>query len=338
MPEKQLNYAILKLPERSPDLTVFNCGNADLLLTTNPIRLPANHRDTHDDYEFLIPLTGIPHLFVDAHEIDCQPGCLVPINPGQLHGLKRNRRAISFISVFFGREWLEKQIRKFKNDVAAAFPNEPLALKSDVQMIISQLIAENRKAAPCRDYLLYNLTEQLAIKLIRYYLIEMKAPEALTPDQLSGEQQRFRDAIQMIRDHFCFPLTVAQLAERSGMNNYHFLRCFKRAFAMSPYHFIMQIRMQHAKILLGTTILPVAEVCRQCGFLSASRFSSLFREENGMPPNAYRQQHLNPEIRAELKQKARLERLAKAKITAQEAAATNPLPAGRQSARRATRA
>lgn len=299
MPTKQLDLAILSQPEWAQHIATFRCGKMDLLLTTSPLLLPAGHQDEHGQYEFLVPLSGIPHFHVEGREINCQPGCLVPINPGQRHGVKSGHKAITFLSVFVEPCWFEKMISQMKGDHAAAFPNEPLDLQNDVQRLISQLVAENRKIAPCRDYFLHNLTEQLAILLIRNYHRSVALPVSLTPEKLSGDQERFRDVIMLIHRDYCFPLSNEQMADLSGMNHYHFIRSFKRAFTISPYSFLMRIRMFHAKRLLGTTILPIAEVCRQCGFRSASRFASLFREENGVSPSAYRQATLPPEIAEE---------------------------------------
>jgi AraC-like DNA-binding protein len=306
MPTKQLDLVILNQPEWAQHITTFHCGKMDLLLTIGPLALPAGHQDRHGQYEFLVPLSGIPHFHVEGREINCQPGCIVPINPGQRHGLKSGHKAMTFISVFAESIWMEQMIHQLKGDAATGFPNEPLNLESNVQLLISQLVAENRKVAPCRDYFLHNLTEQLAVQLIRDYCRAPVPPESLTPDKLSGDQERFRAVIDLIHRDYCFPLSNERMAALAGLNHYHFIRSFKRAFAISPYSFVMSIRMVHARRLLGTTILPVAEVCRQCGFQSASRFASLFREENGLSPSAYRQATLPPEVAEEEARQSRM--------------------------------
>jgi len=52
--------------------------------------------------------------------------------------------------------------------------------------------------------------------------------------------------------------------------------------------YVMHLRIQYAKELLGQEDLQVAEVCQQVGYVSVSYFISLFREITGVTPAKYR--------------------------------------------------
>ncbi len=93
---------------------------------------------------------------------------------------------------------------------------------------------------------------------------------------------------EYIRIHHANPLTVNQLAARTGLSTFHFIRVFRRATGMTPHQYLRRCRIDRAKHLLMTTPMPVTEVCDAVGFQSLGSFSSLFRRLTGEAPAAYR--------------------------------------------------
>jgi AraC-like DNA-binding protein len=288
MPAKRLNFPLLAQPKRSSHLAVVTSDKLDLVLTTSPITLPAGHVDVHPQYEFFIPLTPVSQFFVGPRQISCQPGSLVPVSPGQQHGIREGRKLISFISLFIEHEWLDRLMRKIKGAGHSGFPAEALDMEPDVQNLITQMIGENMKETPCREFLLRSLAEQLAILIIRHYCRTATSPELINPDLLAGEQRRFQAVISLMQHQYAYPLTIKQLADMAGMNNYYFIRIFKRLFSVSPYHMLMRIRLANAKRLLARSDLMICEISRKCGFKSASRFSAVFLKETGQTPSHFR--------------------------------------------------
>lgn len=82
---------------------------------------------------------------------------------------------------------------------------------------------------------------------------------------------------------------VAELAREAGMSEYYFIRVFKAFVGMTPRQYIISARMAHARYLLKTTALPVAEIAGLVGYRSESMFSATFRRFHGLTPRAYRQ-------------------------------------------------
>jgi AraC family transcriptional regulator len=50
----------------------------------------------------------------------------------------------------------------------------------------------------------------------------------------------------------------------------------------------MTQRINHAKILLRTTRLPIADVARQVGMINHSHFANQFRKLAGVAPSEFR--------------------------------------------------
>ncbi len=283
-----LDLAILSLSEQSQRFSVINCSFLNIVITESPITLPAGHNDIHHQYEFLIPMTHISRLFIEEKEIDCCPGFLVPINPGQIHGVKHGHSQASFIMAFFDQDRMDNYIQEIYGDVDCGFPAEALPLKNEIQMLISDMVQENRTSETGREMLLQNMAEQLAILLIRHYYRTTAAPELIKPEQLTDEQLRFQDVITFMHENFGARLTVEQLAGLTVMNTFYFIRSFKRCFNISPYNYLTKIRINNAKHLLAHTRMSTAEIGRLCGFHSASRFSAVFQKDSGQTPSYYR--------------------------------------------------
>lgn len=106
----------------------------------------------------------------------------------------------------------------------------------------------------------------------------------LDPDTVD----RLARARAFLEERYRDELEVEELARVACYSRYHFLRLFRQAYAETPHRYLVERRMREARRLLGTTELPVTDVCLQVGFRSLGSFSRTFRDAVGEPPIAYR--------------------------------------------------
>ena len=83
-------------------------------------------------------------------------------------------------------------------------------------------------------------------------------------------------------------LTVAQMADFLHMSESSLNRFFKRETGQSPMEFAARLRLEQARVLLGTGDDSITEVAQRCGFGSSSHFSSAFAAAFGISPRDYR--------------------------------------------------
>ena len=267
---------------------IMQCGHVRIAITTDAISLPKQIVEEHDHFEFFIPLSNMSSAYIDKKKIDCQPGNIVVINPGQLHGMHRNTRNSIFINLFFEQDYMERLITEVAGELHY-FPNYVQNLRPEIQRDILKLVEEYRESLVGRSHMLMALSEQLALNLIRYHHLPSISPVHDLQSKLNAAQKRFADVVAYMSDNLEEKITIDHMAQRALMNRFHFIRSFKSAFGSSPYDYLTNLRITRAKQLLSNTQLSANDIGRDCGYSSASRFSAAFKMLTGMTPSAYRQ-------------------------------------------------
>lgn len=95
-------------------------------------------------------------------------------------------------------------------------------------------------------------------------------------------------AVQFIQLHYAYPITVAEMADRTGLNRSYLCKIFKKSTGVSPQEYLLSFRINRAKCLLRETDLPIAEVAYSCGFKDFPHFSTQFKKREGMSPGQFR--------------------------------------------------
>ncbi|MBA4026296.1 MAG: AraC family transcriptional regulator [Gordonia sp.] len=90
------------------------------------------------------------------------------------------------------------------------------------------------------------------------------------------------------------PLTVDRLADQARMSRRSFVRQFRSATATTPARWILEQRLNSARLILETTDWSVDEIADACGFGSAVTFRQNFVSAYSTTPTAYRRQFAGP--------------------------------------------
>jgi AraC family transcriptional regulator of adaptative response / methylphosphotriester-DNA alkyltransferase methyltransferase len=94
--------------------------------------------------------------------------------------------------------------------------------------------------------------------------------------------------VQFIETRYIESLTLGKLAKIFHGSPYHLQRTFKRVQGMSPAAYILQTRINKARLLLEQTELPVTDIAFVVGIPNTSHFSTQFHTETGSTPTNYR--------------------------------------------------
>lgn len=131
-----------------------------------------------------------------------------------------------------------------------------------------------------------NLLKIFSVYFINNYSNYQSISENNTPSKISKEQ------VKEIHDYILAnieePLTIDELALEINMSKFYFLKEFKKATSLTPYQYLMNIRMKKAAELIRDKNLNLADLAFNLGFNDQSHFSRVFKNYHGETPKAYR--------------------------------------------------
>lgn len=88
--------------------------------------------------------------------------------------------------------------------------------------------------------------------------------------------------------HYAEPVSLDELAKAADMNKFVLLRAFTRERGITPYQYLLTVRINKAKELLERGAQPI-EAAMSSGFTDQSHFTNAFKRFIGLTPGQYRE-------------------------------------------------
>ncbi len=101
---------------------------------------------------------------------------------------------------------------------------------------------------------------------------------------------RLRRVKAHVHQHYGTNLSLDAMAEVAGMSKYHFCRLFRQSAGVTPYQYLLGVRVDRAKRLLHSTDDSIGDIAAKVGFNSQSQFNRAFRKIAGTTPAAFRRE------------------------------------------------
>lgn len=101
-------------------------------------------------------------------------------------------------------------------------------------------------------------------------------------------RQKMLSVMDYMNRHYFEPLQTEELAAHCGLSKYHFIHLFRMCTGMTPYAYLIRIRMERAQTLLQTGDMTVQEVAFVCGYQDPLYFSRAFSKHFGISPTDYK--------------------------------------------------
>lgn len=109
--------------------------------------------------------------------------------------------------------------------------------------------------------------------------------------ELKGEKEAkdvIQESIGYIRKHLDTDISVSEIAEYVGMNPEYLTKLFKKSTGHTLKEYVINEKMESAKMLLATTTLPVTLISSHVGYGNYSNFTRSFKQLVGCTPMEYR--------------------------------------------------
>lgn len=105
-----------------------------------------------------------------------------------------------------------------------------------------------------------------------------------------------QETIKYIRQHLDSDVSVSEIAEFAGMNPEYLTKLFKKNTGYTLKEYIVNEKMESAKMLLATTTLPVTLISSHVGYGNYSNFTRSFKQLTGCTPMEYRKSAANQKM------------------------------------------
>ncbi|MCC7031067.1 MAG: helix-turn-helix transcriptional regulator [Chitinophagaceae bacterium] len=99
------------------------------------------------------------------------------------------------------------------------------------------------------------------------------------------EKEKILQAREIILQSIHQPPTIPELARQIGINQCYLKKGFKEMFKSTIYEFVIEQRMQKAKLLLSRNQQSVSQIAEEIGYSNTSNFSNAFKKYTGLYPS-----------------------------------------------------
>lgn len=134
------------------------------------------------------------------------------------------------------------------------------------------------------------LMKAYVLEILDLLYKEIKNPllNTANPD---ASNSAVKKAVKYIRSNLDQRLDLKILGEVAGFSPNHFHKIFHEAMGITPNSYITKLRMEKAKELLVTSVLPVYQIAVDCGFENIPYFTYIFKKQIGICPAEFRKMH-----------------------------------------------
>jgi len=240
----------------------------------------------HQGYEFILPITDMPLVEIDSKGVY---GCkyhVIPINPMQKHGVSGRMENVRFISILFDEAYFNNIIGDAFKQKNHLFSNENYPVSMELYFLVKMFIRESTTGSPERRVMLRNLSHTIAILIFRD--IRKKAGSLKQDKPLSSGILIIKKVVKYIKENYQKDCTLEELSRIAGISRFYLIRIFKDYIGKTPYEYLLDVRIENAKLLLVKGNMPVTNICYECGFNNMSHFIRTFKKKIGISPSVYR--------------------------------------------------
>ncbi|MDF1858819.1 MAG: DNA-binding transcriptional regulator [Verrucomicrobiales bacterium] len=106
--------------------------------------------------------------------------------------------------------------------------------------------------------------------------------------------------VQFIRENLAAPITNDTVARATGISRTLFQKRFRECMQQSIREFILQRRIERARLLIESTDVTLAEVAERSGFRHQEYLGQIIKKETGKTPGALRKEAISKRTESEV--------------------------------------
>jgi AraC family transcriptional regulator len=270
------HYAIVSQPSVIVEAYHSSAGQ---MSSRGPLHRISVNRTAHGRYSFRLGESGRTHTVARRRDMLClQPAGMPLFVDGD---------AADYISIFLTPEIFGGALQSLPleemDGLSLLVPTDRVTLH-----LALALAAMTRQPQAADPLVAEQLGTTLAVCVAR--LLARQPGEAAPAQPLAISPRRLRRVLDFIEASLVERnLSLAEIAAVAHLSPFHFSRVFKIATGAAPHRFVLERRVDRAKMLLADPDLSLAEIAAAVGFANQAHFSTMFRRFTSMSPRQYRQ-------------------------------------------------
>lgn len=241
-------------------------------VTLNAVKATGFHR--HDFYEFDYVLEGEGTCTLNEKSYRLKEGDLSFITPLDYHSYG-SESGMKIITVHFQPGNVSRELAVL-TELEACTVECPDKLGRALTEIY-----EERTGGEYHYLILKNLLERTVILFLR----------VRSSGQKIDMPPRLIDAVGYIHKNFSEEIDLDTMSRLTGYSSSHFCKLFKKYTQKSFVEYLNDIRASHAKNMLMSGDLKVADIAYECGFGDVRSFYRAFSKKFGVSPKIYKKEH-----------------------------------------------
>jgi AraC-like DNA-binding protein len=244
----------------------------------------AHAYDPHFHDQVLVGVTeqGVQQFRCRRQTHRSTPGRLIFMEPGETHdGEATAAEGFTYAMLYFEPHWLRETASLYAGrETGETVFHFPRTLDDDAALARAVRMARRQIANP---------DSRMACEAALDHVVALLAQRfAGAPAETAAQAPRVaklaREAMDAGFDH---DLGLEDLAQAAGTDRFRLTRAFSAAYGLSPHAYLVQRRLNRARLLLSRGETP-ASAAAATGFADQSHMGRWFRRAFGMTPAAYR--------------------------------------------------
>lgn len=236
-------------------------------------------RHFHDHYVIQLVVNGADRFYCSGNTYQAAANELVFINPGEVHtGSAVGGKTLVYYSMSPSIEQLQQIAsileKPLQNDLSFANQSSNRSRLANKMRSLFHAIEEDAQSL---------LSEELFLDFMNDLLDNGKGYDQ-TPKRCD---ERVQELINIMRESFTEPLSLQQMSEVTRISPFHLIRLFKASTGLSPYEYLLTLRVEHARKLL-TKGRSVQDAALESGFYDTSHLNRMFKKVSGSSPKIFR--------------------------------------------------
>lgn len=238
-----------------------------------------------DFYQITIPVTGTCRLTQERRVYSISGGHALIQHPGEEHHFSLGPDGGVYI-VQVRKQLLAEGWREQEPELDSRPLFNPEDIKKQMKAWTSELLLRDGP-----DPLAVEETEGRVLTYIRRVVGKN---DSRVSGGLNGRQadralaSGMADILEFIHANYTERLTMERLASLVYQSKFHFIRSFTQTVGVTPYQYILRLRIEQAKEQLARTRASVTEISYSLGFSSPSQLYRAFAKATGVTPEQYR--------------------------------------------------